>query len=121
MNRLKRILRRMGDTFTLKDILEAFFGGLLFSAVIIAPIMLLIVNLALLFVAYVRVYVVIGVLTLSVFGALWSLIAYKILRIKQPETDIPLERMRWIEAGITAGIILIAGLIIGLTMVERAF
>ena len=121
MDDLKRILRRMKDTFTLADLVEAFFGGLLSSLLIIAPLLLLIINLAFLYVAYIRLYVILGVLVLAVFGALWSLIAYKILRIRRPDTDIPLETLRWIEAALTAGIILIAGIPIGLIIVSNAY
>lgn len=121
MNDFKSILRRMKDTFTLKELVEAFFGGLLSSLLITAPMMLLIINLAFLYVAHVRLYAVLGVLVLALFGGLWSLIAYRILRIRHPETDIPLERLRWVEAAITAGVILLAGIPAALIIVAGAY
>ncbi|MFW6298073.1 MAG: hypothetical protein ACOC14_00205 [Bacillota bacterium] len=121
MDRIKTLVRQIGDTFTFRDLAEAFFGGLLLSTVVALPFLLVVINLGFLFITALRVFVVIGALILGGWAALWSFIGYKILRIRHPKTDIPLEKLRWIEAAIFGGILFIAALVIGLIMVERAF
>ncbi|MFW5914016.1 MAG: hypothetical protein ACOCSM_03035 [Bacillota bacterium] len=121
MERIRTLMRRIGDTFTFKDLADAFFGGFVFSTVMAVPVLLLVINLAFLFVGSIRVFVLLGALTLGGWGALWSVIGYKILRIRHPKTDIPLEKLRWIEAALFGGILFIAALVIGLNMVESAF
>ncbi len=110
---------KLTDAYTTGEIVKSLISGFIFSTLIAAPVVAVLINWMLLYVYHVYIYATLLVFTASLWTGAWLYFYYKTLSMYRVYENIDLHRRFKREALVAASIVVVAGIIAMIILVPR--